>query len=334
MTATSKQKTNRRSFWEGAGLAALVAAVLVVGCLLAAQQPGTETSRSASASVGAAEVAPADWGSASFDYAAVPGFSGTPSVALNDGVPFFSEPDFSRGDAVELAELDESVGEPGRAGAAFATVGPSTLAEGERGSLSYKVRPSGWNQVNYHDLLASNYLYCRCHLAAWSLVGGVVGLDDMRNLITGTYYLNVSGMEPYEKQVLSYVRSTGNHVLYRVTPVFEGDELVARGVLVEAASVEDRDRAGSLRVCAWCYNVQPGIAIDYATGASEPDGEVLQEGEGWSGYEYVLNTSSKVFHLPTCRHVEGMRDSNREGSNASREELIERGYHPCGNCNP
>lgn len=336
---TAEGKTSRRSFWEGAGVAALIALALALGWAgFGSQLAGSDGQGLSQEAVGPAEVEPADWGSASFDYRRdVPRFAGAPSVSLNGGVPFFAEPDFARGDEIELAELDdayEADGNLGRAGAAFVTVGPGTLASGERGPLRLERQPSGWRQKKYADLLSDNYLYNRCHLAAWSLVGNAVELDDVRNLVTGTRYMNASGMEPFERQVLAYVRSTGNHVIYRATPVFEGGDLLARGVLVEAASIEDRDGPGSLRVCAWCYNVQPGISIDYATGESEVEGGAEGTGDALADGTYLLNTSSKVFHLPGCPTGSGTKESNREYSDATRDELIGRGYRPCGNCNP
>lgn len=147
----------------------------------------------------------------------------------------------------------------GRCGAAFACLGPETLPEEKRGAIGH-IRPTGWHTVKYKGI-DGNYLYNRCHLIAFSLAGEN---DNEKNLITGTRFMNVEGMLPFEMQVLDYIRETGNHVLYRVTPVFAGEELVARGVTINAASVEDDE------ICftVFCPNIQPGIAIDYTDGTS------------------------------------------------------------------
>lgn len=148
----------------------------------------------------------------------------------------------------------------GRCGVAEAVLGPETLPDEERGSIG-QVKPSGWHTVKYNDIIDGNYLYNRCHLIAYSLSGENA---NEKNLITGTRYLNVEGMLPYEMQVLDYIRETGNHVFYRATPVFTDKNLVADGVLLEAASLEDDE----ICFCVFCHNVQPGIGIDYATGES------------------------------------------------------------------
>ena len=152
--------------------------------------------------------------------------------------------------------------------------------------------------------------------------------------LTGTRYMNVEGMLPFENLVADYVKETSNHVLYRVTPLYEGDNLVASGVLMEAGSVED-EREG---VCfnVYVYNVQPGIGIDYATGASWTEGEQgeIQSSPTPAGTAYVLNTNTKKFHLPTCASVEDMKPENRTDYTGSREALLDEGYSPCGQCKP
>ena len=134
----------------------------------------------------------------------------------------------------------------------------------ERGSIG-SVKPSGWQTVKY-DFVDGKYLYNRCHLLGYQLTGENA---NEQNLITGTRYLNVDGMLPFENMVADYVKETDNHVMYRVTPVFDGAELVARGVLMEAYSVEDG--GDGVEFCVYCYNVQPGVKIDYATGDSEEE---------------------------------------------------------------
>ena len=205
--------------------------------------------------------------SASLD--SIPEYSDSPYVALDatsanaDGTPAFTEEELTRAAAGAFEEYS-ALDSLGRCGAALACVGAETMpADGEeRGDIS-SIHPTGWEQAEY-DFIDGGVLYNRCHLIAWALAAEN---DNERNLITGTRYLNVEGMLPFETQILAYIEQTGNHVLYRVTPLFEGDELVARGVQLEAWSVED-DGAG---ICfnVYCYNVQPGVEIDYATGGSE-----------------------------------------------------------------
>ena len=203
----------------------------------------------------------------------------------------------------------------------------------ERGSIG-QVKPSGWQTVKY-DCVDGKYLYNRCHLIGYQLSGENANEE---NLITGTRYLNVEGMLPFEDQVADYVQETNNHVLYRVTPIFEGDNLLASGVVMEAKSVED-DGTG-VCFCVYVYNVQPGVVIDYATGASWLEEDVptstTQPEETTAAEEshYVLNTSSMKFHLPTCSGVESMSPSNRQDYTGTRQALLEQGYTPCGTCKP
>ena len=190
----------------------------------------------------------------------IPVYAGQPYTVIKDNVPDFTEEEKSCTDAFEYyGELDTL----GRCTVTFANVCPQTQPTEKRGTIG-QVRPSGWHTVKYNDLIDGNYLYNRCHLIGYQLTGENANVS---NLITGTRYLNVEGMLPFEDMVDDYVDETGNHVLYRVTPIFKGDELVARGVRMEAWSVED---AGT-GICfdVFCYNVQPGIVIDYATGDSQ-----------------------------------------------------------------
>ena len=184
------------------------------------------------------------------------------------------------------------------------------------------------------------FLYNRAHLIGWQLTAENA---NKQNLITGTRFFNVDGMLPFENMVADYVRETGNHVMYRVTPDFRGTELVARGVTIEAKSVEDDGE--EIEFCVYVYNFQPGILINYKTGESKlDDGSSIPEGDGGSEEDgggatdnkstYVLNTSSKKFHLPTCQYANSMNDENREEYTGTREELIELNYTPCGTCKP
>lgn len=192
----------------------------------------------------------------------VPKYRGIPYVEINDNKPSFSDKDKDR--VEEYSKLDKL----GRCGPAFANVGKELMPTSPRESIR-DVRPSGWHTVKYDDILEDRYLYNRCHLIAFMLAGENA---NERNLITGTRYFNVEGMLPFEIQVADYVKSTGNHVLYRVRPIFKGNDLVARGVQMEAQSVEDGGEGISFNV--YCYNIQPGIRINYKDGSSQPESKV------------------------------------------------------------
>ena len=287
-------------------------------------------------------------------YRDVPAFEGNPYVYVNDGEPVFTDEQRAAETGYErYGELDEL----GRCTAAFAVVGPETQPTEKRGSIG-EVRPSGWQMAKY-DFVEGKYLFNRCHLLGYQLTGENA---NERTLITGTRYLNVQGMLPFENAVADYVDATGNHVLMAVMPVFEGSELVARGVHMMAESVEDGGEGVAFNV--FCYNVQPGVVIDYGTGESmleedatplpdvsgaesAPDtasegagaGEASEKGatgsaEGKGTTEYVLNTNSKKFHLPSCSSVDQMSPKNREDVEDTRENLIAKGYDPCKRCNP
>ena len=192
-------------------------------------------------------------------------YSGSPVVEIDGNEPSFAYAELQS--AVTGYEDYSPLDSLGRCGAATAVVGPETVpADGEeRGSIS-SVKPSGWNNAKY-TFVDGTYLYNRCHLIGWQLTAEN---GNERNLVTGTRYMNVEGMLPYENEVAYYVRTTGNHVLYRVTPVFSGDELVCRGVYMEAQSIED----DGVSFHVFAYNVQPGVEIDYSDGSSHADGTV------------------------------------------------------------
>ncbi|HCK87544.1 MAG TPA: hypothetical protein DHW39_01920 [Erysipelotrichaceae bacterium] len=194
----------------------------------------------------------------SFDYIQVPEYSGDPYIEMNGNVPYFSRRQEAGRSYLSLSEMDAL----GRCGQAEAVICAAGLPSEKRGSIQ-NVRPSGWHTVRYDDVIEDRYLYNRCHLVAYELCGD----NDERQLVTGTRYMNVSGMLPYENRVRDYVLSTGNHVQYRATPVFIDEELVCRGILLEAYSVEDQGKG--IQFCVFCFNVQPGIRIDYLTGQSE-----------------------------------------------------------------
>ena len=272
----------------------------------------------------------------SFSLEDIPEFSGEPYVVLEDNQPAFTQEDLTAGSFEEYTPLDVL----GRCGAAFAMVGLDTMPTQDRESIS-QVKPSGWQTAEYDtDLVDGGYLYNRCHLIGFQLTGENANEE---NLITGTRYLNVEGMLPFENLVADYVKETGNHVLYRATPVFSGTELVARGVELEALSVEDSGDGVCFHV--YCYNNQPGITIDYATGDSwlsgtdsqasgAPESGSSQSGDVPGEQHYILNTSSKKFHQPDCSGVTNMSPSNRQDYTGTRQSLLDQGYSPCGTCNP
>ncbi len=193
----------------------------------------------------------------------IPSYAGKPYVAVNENEPFFTADDLK--EAVASYETYSDLDSLKRCGPCEASVGKDIMPTEDRGEIG-SVKPSGWVQEKYPGIVDGNYLYNRCHLIGYQLTGENA---NPKNLITGTRYLNVDGMLPFENMVADYVKETGNHVLYRVTPIFDGDNLVAAGVLMEAKSVED-DGDGVL-YCVFCYNVQPGIVIDYSTGKSHKE---------------------------------------------------------------
>ena len=189
------------------------------------------------------------------DLAAIPAYSGEPYAIVNGNIPYFTASDLTSESFEYYSDLDNL----GRCSTAYASVGTDLMPTEKRGSIS-KVKPSGW-QISKYDFVDGKYLYNRCHLIGYQLTAENA---NEKNLITGTRYLNVDGMLPFENLVADYVKETDNHVLYRVTPVFEGDNLVASGVLMEAESVEDE--GDGVEYCVYVYNVQPGVMINYATG--------------------------------------------------------------------
>lgn len=187
----------------------------------------------------------------------IPAFSGDAYVAINGNVPFFVEEEYTTESYEYYSDLDEL----GRCGVTMACIGVDIMPTEDRGEIG-SVRPTGWQSVKY-DIVDGKYLYNRCHLIGFQLAGENA---NKKNLITGTRYLNIEGMLPFENLVADYVKETENHVLYRVTPIFEGDNLVASGVVMEGWSVEDE--GDGVCFCVFAYNAQPGITIDYATGDS------------------------------------------------------------------
>ncbi len=264
----------------------------------------------------------------------IPEFSGEPFVVINGGIPFFTDEEITTESFERYSELDEL----GRCGVAFACVGRDIMPT-EKRDPNLDTEPSGWHSVKY-DCVSGKFLYNRCHLIGHQLTGEN---DNEKNLITGTRYLNMEGMLPFENMVADYVKETGNHVMYRVTPIFGNNyDLVVKGVLMEAYSVEDKGEGRQFNV--FCYNVQPGVEIDYFDGDSWLSGETpppddddgVTDGGGNSdgASTYVLNTKTKKVHLPTCHYAESMTETNRAESDKTLEELINDGYTACGTCKP
>lgn len=259
----------------------------------------------------------------SYELTDIPAYAGNSFVILDDNKPAFSKKDRERTDAFETySDLDEL----GRCGVAYANICKELMPTEERGAIGM-VKPTGWHTVKY-DNVEGKYLYNRCHLIGYQLAGENA---NEKNLITGTRYLNVTGMLKFEDQVADYVNETNHHVLYRVTPVFEGDNLVASGVEMEAYSVEDKGEGVSFHV--FLYNVQPGITIDYATGESWLDNSKTTE-DNEKTLNYVLNTNTHKFHKENCESVRDIAGSNKEVYTGNREDLINMGYEPCKRCKP
>lgn len=264
------------------------------------------------------------------DLSNIPAFSGEPYVVINDNIPDFTDTDLTTS-SLEYSSLDTL----GRCGVAYACIGTDLMPTEDRGSIG-QVKPSGWHTVKY-DCVDGKYLYNRCHLISYQLTAENA---NENNLITGTRYLNVKGMLPFENMVADYIKETGNHVLYRVTPIFEGNNLVASGVQMEAKSVEDNGEGILYNV--YCYNSQPGVGINYAAGDSWLDGETTesQDSISQSGSSenskvtYILNTNSYKFHVSSCSSINQMSESNKQEFTGSRDEVVAMGYDPCGRCNP
>ena len=252
----------------------------------------------------------------------IPEYSGSPYIEVNGNIPDFST-EKKNGPAYEFySELDSL----GRCGYAESKITPELMPTEERGAIGM-IKPTGWHTVKY-DNIDGKYLYNRCHLLGYQLTGENA---NIKNLITGTRYLNVEGMLPFENMVADYVKETDNHVLYRVTPIFERDNLLVSGVQMEAKSVEDNGDGISFNV--YCYNVQPDIVIDYKTGESWEVGNEKSISES-DTRTYILNTNTKKFHLKSCSSAKNLPDKNREEYSGNRNDLISKGYEPCKKCNP
>lgn len=265
----------------------------------------------------------------------IPEYSGEDYIILNNNIPNFSDSDLTTTSFEEYSPLDSL----GRCGVAFANIGTDIMPTEKRESIS-SVKPSGWKSAEYPtDVIKGKYLYNRSHLIGFQLTAENA---NERNLITGTRYFNATLMLPYENMVADYIKETNNHVLYRVTPVFKGNNLVATGVQIEAKSVEDNGEGIEFNV--FIYNIQPGITIDYVTGDSALSGEEITKTEpsntssnpttnnsntSTSSTEKTVirgNSNSKIYHCPGQRDYENMADSKFLVNFNSEQEAIDAGY--------
>ena len=279
----------------------------------------------------------------------IPKYNGKPYAVINKNVPYFKKSELKKTSYETYAKLDKL----GRCGVARANVGRDIMPTEKRGAIG-SVKPTGWKTVKY-DIVDGKYLYNRCHLIGYQLTGENA---NMRNLITGTRYMNVDGMLPFENMVADFVKETGKHVLYQVKPIFKGNNLLATGVHMQAKSVEDNGKGISFNV--FVFNVQPGIKINYANGESAlQDGKVNNTKENKatkkptqkptnqptkapvnkdksSGEKstYILNTNTKKFHNTSCSSTKTISVANKKTYIGYRKDLINKGYDPCKRCNP
>ena len=287
----------------------------------------------------------------------IPDYRGAAYVEINGGDPYFTDSEITTQAFERYSELDAL----GRCGVAFACIGIEIMPTEERDDIA-SVTPSGWeyngvSNNNQYDFVENKYVYNRCHLIGFQLAGEN---DNEKNLITGTRYMNIEGMLPFENMIADYVEDTENHVMYRVTPIYNGFDYVAQGVLMEAWSVEDNGYG--ICFCIFAYNVQPGVTIDYFTGVNVANGEKLPEiedddreqignGSGNSSgdsdkenennttepgvkADFVHSVNSKKFHKADANCISRINEENRVYEHCTREEMIENGFEPCKVCNP
>ena len=282
----------------------------------------------------------------------LPEYIGEDFAILHDNIPEFTLWQLKTEAFVSFSPLDAL----GRTGPGFACLGKEMLPQESRGSIG-SIQPSGWQTVRYDDLIADKYLYNRCHVIAFALCGDNATPE---NLFTGTRYLNITLMTQLENSVSQYIQGTGNHVLYRVTPIYQGQNLVASGVQMEGYSIEDHGQTICFNV--FVYNIQPGVLIDYETGDSRRDPDyvvpppspaeshapaeeetetllfstedVEAEAPARTSITYVLNTNTMRFHFPYCSSVNSMSERNRQDFTGTREEALALGYQSCRLCNP
>ncbi len=303
-------------------LSVIVTLSLLTGCANGVDNNNSSVNPSSNASTQQNSVVQ----STEFSLDSVPIYTDKAYVEVNNNKPYFTEDEITTKSFESYSELDSL----GRCGVAFSCIGRDLMPTEERGSIG-QVKPSGWQMAKY-DFVDGKYLYNRCHLIGYQLTAENA---NKQNLITGTRYLNIQGMLSLENKVADYIKETNNHVMYRVTPIFKGDNLVADGVLMEGYSVEDN--GDGINFCVYAYNVQPGVEINYATGESkaaqteqkEPENETT-DGE----ITYIVNKNSKVFHFPECSSVDKMKPQNKKEIVGTHDDLIEKGYSPCDRCHP
>ncbi|MCI8796506.1 MAG: hypothetical protein HFG89_06580 [Dorea sp.] len=283
--------------------------VICICCL-----PITACESSGQSGQGTEDLSNSDLESSSFTLADIPEYDGEPYVIIDENEPDFSQEDMTSESFETYSELDTL----GRCRTAYANIGQDLMPTEERGNIGH-VKPTGWQTVKY-DSVDGKYLYNRCHLIGYQLTAENA---NEKNLITGTRYMNVEGMLPFENMVADYVKETGAHVLYRVDPVFEGDDMLAKGVQIEAYSVEDEGEGVCFNV--FVYNVQPGIDIEYATGTSrQGSGKVSAAEEGKE--EIRGNSRSRIYHCPGQAAYEEMADSKNLVIFHSEQEAMDAGY--------
>lgn len=245
-------------------------------------------------------------------------------IEINGNIPFFTDEDYTSTSFEKYSEPDQL----NRCGVAFSNIGIEIMPTEEREYIG-QVKPSGW-QISKYDFIDGKYLYNRCHLIAFQLTGENA---NEKNLITGTRYLNIYGMLPFENMVADYIKESKNHVLYRVTPVFEGENLIASGVLIEAKSVEDNGEGICFNV--YCYNVQPGVEIDYSDGSNSlAENSYKKTDMKEDKVTFIANKNSKIFHIPDCQSVLSIKEKNKKYLTCTRDEAINKNFTPCGSCKP
>lgn len=304
----------------------------------------TETTTVSVTTTSAATTAEPEKQTTPFSLSDIPPFSNTPYCEVNNNKPFFTDEEIT----TQFYEYYPDLDSLRRCGACIACISLDMMPTTEREGIGM-VKPSGWHLDKY-DFVDGKYLFNRCHLIGYQLTGENANLS---NLITGTRYMNNQGMLPFENKTAGYIRSTGNHVMYRITPVFDGDNLVATGVLMEAYSVEDNGQGLCFNV--FCYNAQPGVVIDYSTGENHLDENSdviildpfvedpaeppvidrdMPDSEDNQSQTYILNKNTKKIHYPWCSSVEDMAEHNKQEYTGDINEIIGQGYSPCKRCNP
>lgn len=258
-----------------------------------------------------------------FDFDQIPEFKGEAYVEINNNIPYFEKDDYTTTSFETYGKLDKL----GRCTTCVACIGQDIMPTEKRGSIG-SIKPTGWQTAKYNNI-DGKYLYNRCHLIGYQLSAENA---NPQNLITGTRYMNTVGMLPFEDEVADYVKSTNNHVMYRVTPLFVEDELVARGVLMEAYSVEDNGTGVCFNV--YCYNNQPGIVINYQTGESSAGAKADNYDDGGVKQTYIINVKTKKFHKKSCSKAQDISSENKKTYVGTRSSLTKNGYEPCKQCKP